>query len=192
MKTEIKIIKFLLPCRKTCTIREISKHINSYYKITHTAVQRLIKKGIIESRKAGQSAQISLTGRLAKEVYEAEGERRNELLKKSVFRSLYAKLAGIKPPFIALIFGSYAKGTADRKSDIDLMIIADEKKQRELESKISLLPFNIHTVSLTYDEFAQMAKSREFSVVSEALKCNVILAGIEDYYGMVKDGYKNI
>lgn len=27
-----------------------------------------------------------------------------------------------------------------------------------------------------------MAKSREFSVVSEAMKHNVILAGIEDYY----------
>ncbi|WP_100907927.1 nucleotidyltransferase domain-containing protein [Methanobacterium sp. MZ-A1] len=38
---------------------------------------------------------------------------------------LNQKLYNLNFPFIALIFGSYAKGTASKHSDIDLMIISE-------------------------------------------------------------------
>ena len=187
MKTEIKIIKFLLVGRKNCTIREISAGIKSDYKITHTAVQQLLKKGVLESKKVGQSSQISLTNKLTKDVYEAEDERRQELLRKSDFKVLFSYLNDLKFQFIALVFGSYVKGTATKHSDIDLMIVCEKERKKPVESKISLLSIDIHLQIFTYDEFLQMAKSREFTVVSEAMKNRTILMGIEDYYRLVED-----
>ena len=56
-------------------------------------------------------------------MFEAEYKRREKLLKDKNFHILYNKLNSIKLPFIALIFGSYSKGTSNQYSDIDLMVI---------------------------------------------------------------------
>ena len=187
MQTEIKIIKFLLAGRKNCTIREISKGIKSDYKITHTAMHKLLKKGVLESKKIGQSVQVSLTGKFTKEVYEAEDQRRHELMKNSDFKVLFSYLKDLKFQFIALIFGSHAKGTAGKHSDIDLMVICEKTSQKSVENKTSLLSIDIHLSVFTYEELIQMAKSREFTVVSEAMKNRVFLTGVEDYYRLIEN-----
>jgi predicted nucleotidyltransferase len=93
----------------------------------------------------------------------------------------------LKFPFIAIIFGSYAKGTKSKTSDIDLMIISESDKEKIFERIVNLLPLDIHLVAFNYDQFLSMAKNRDFSVVSEALHRNIILIGIEDYYRMLED-----
>ncbi|MBM4241617.1 MAG: nucleotidyltransferase, partial [Euryarchaeota archaeon] len=45
----------------------------------------------------------------------------------------------------------------------------------------------IHLTFFTYEEFLSMAQSREFSVVLEAIKNNIILVGIEDYYRLMEN-----
>ena len=57
-----------------------------------------------------------------------------------------------------------------------------------------LSPFGrkkIHLTAVTYKDFIYMAKSKEFTVVSEAIKNNIILVGIEEYYRLLKNaGYQ--
>ena len=186
MKTEIKIIKTLLADRTASfTIRGLAKMADLDYKIVHTAVQLLFKKGVLDKKKIGSSTSIKLSGDLTSEVVLAELERRESLLRNSDFSAIYDKIAALKFPFIALIFGSCAKGGARRGSDIDIMVLCEKGRERSLENSISILPLNIHLVPLTFDEFTTMAKSREFTVVSEVLKTNVILVGIEDFYRLV-------
>ena len=60
MKTSIKIIKLLIELKEPITIREVSKKINSDYKITYLAVKELIKKEIITIKKFGNSSACSL------------------------------------------------------------------------------------------------------------------------------------
>ena len=79
MKTEIKIIKIMLKNNKEYTIRELSLLIKSDYKITHTAVKSLIRKNILEQRKAGNSFQVKLLLNFSKEIFEAEKERTEEI-----------------------------------------------------------------------------------------------------------------
>ena len=47
------------------------------------------------------------------------------------------------------------------------------------------IEMDIHLVQFSYEDFLSMAKSNEFTVVSEAIKSNVILIGIEDFYRLV-------
>jgi hypothetical protein len=49
------------------------------------------------------------------------------------------------------------------------------------------MPGKIHHTAVGYEDFIRMARSREFTAVSEALKANVILIGIEEYYRMMKN-----
>ena len=51
MKTENKILKYLIDTKEAMTIRELSQKIKSDYKIVHTAVNRLIEKGLLSSKK---------------------------------------------------------------------------------------------------------------------------------------------
>ncbi len=59
--------------------------------------------------------------------------------------------------------------------------------QKEITAAISLLPDKIHLTVLEYKDFIHMVKSKEFTVVSEALKNNTILLGIEEYYRLLSN-----
>ncbi|KDE54307.1 nucleotidyltransferase family protein, partial [Methanoculleus sp. MH98A] len=72
---------------------------------------------------------------------------------------------------LAIIFGSYAKGTADEKSDIDLYIETDDREvKRELERCHSRLSVKIGT----WDP--------ENLLIQEIAKNHIIVKGVERYY----------
>ena len=83
---------------------------------------------------------------------------------------IYNQIKEINRQFILLLFGSQAKGTATKNSDIDLLIVSDEEVAKEVDRKIGLLSYNIHLTPISYDGFVRMNKSKEFTVVSEAIK----------------------
>ena len=93
MKTEIKIIKALIEDKDKKTIREIAKKIKSDYRITYTAVQRLLAKKILLSKIVGKSILCELNNfYYGIEIYEAENERRETLLKNKDIKQLYREL----------------------------------------------------------------------------------------------------
>lgn len=168
------------------SISQLSKKLKIDYKNTYTAVKRLEKSKIIILEKIGKAYNCILNNNMNPMIFEAEYNRREKLLKNKNFKILYNKLNSIKFPFIALIFGSYAKGTSNPHSDIDLMVICD-KNTKDIERTISLLPLDIHLVTISIEEFLKMDKKKEFNVVAEAMKNNIILIGIEDYYRLIND-----
>jgi len=90
--------------------------------------------------------------------------------------------------FIALLFGSHAKGIPNKHSDIDILTVGGDEK--EIRSTLSLFPSKLHLTPLGPKEFIHMAKSKEFSVVGEAIKNNVILIGIEEYYRLMDNALR--
>lgn len=186
MKTEIKIIKLFIEEKKSNTIREIAKKIQADYKITYIAVQRLIDKKVLFSKKIGKSSLCELNSSYyGDEIYEAESERKEKLLQNKNLKQLYKELIiKLKSSFyVFLIFGSYSKGTLTKSSDIDIMFISNEKDFDEKISNIlSLLPIKTHHLVFTEEEFIRMKDSKELNVVQEAIKNNIILYGVENYY----------
>ena len=93
METENKIISLFIEEKTPKTIRKISKKIKSDYRITHTAIQRLLEKNILLSKKIGQSSlcelDISFYG---SEIYAAENKRKDNLLKNKDLKQLYQEV----------------------------------------------------------------------------------------------------
>ena len=98
---------------------------------------------------------------------------------------LYDRLVKINEQFILLLFGSYSRGMQTKKSDIDLLLISNNPKP--IQTQINLMPLNIHLTNIKYEDFKSMLKSMEFTIVSEAVKHNIILIGIEDYYRLMNN-----
>ena len=189
---ETEIIKLLIENKtKELSINQIAKLSKKDYKNTHNIITRLSKMGLIKLEPFGKSHRVILLNRISPLVFETEYLRRNELLKNknisvmySYFKSLHSKL------YILLVFGSYAKKTQTKNSDIDLMFIVpdatEEKIEREIQNTITILPIKIHTNIFKENDFKAMKNSKEITVGSEAIKNNIILHGIESYYEMIQ------
>ncbi len=190
MKTEIKIIRALIDS-KELTIRELSKRIKADYKITHTAAQMLIEKGIINAKPIGKSTLCALNSASdTKEIYLAEEERKSEILKTSDIRQLYKEVMSKMRDtfFIWIIFGSYAKKTHSKKSDIDMIFISNEKSfDKKINDTLSLLPLKSHALVFTEPQFKNMLNEKRLNVAKEALASYVILYNIEGFYRIKND-----
>ncbi len=184
--SEVRILKLLLSRKgEKPTIKGLAEALEMNYRIAYENVMKLQKAGLVRITKTGNSRICEFTNRFDHLVFEAEYGRKKDLLTDKDFLVLHNRLAELRFPFIALLFGSRAKGTAGRHSDIDILAIGGDEK--EIGATLSLLPQKTHLTNVTYGEFVQMARSKEFTVVSEAVKNNIILIGIEEYYRLMKN-----
>ncbi len=191
MDADIRILKLLISSREEgFTIRGIAEAAGINYRIAYYRVKELAKEGLVKITRAGQSKVCQFTNRFNNKVYEAEYSRREDLFRKNKdFYVLHKRLAELNFVFVALLFGSHAKGTADKHSDIDIMTIGGDKK--EIEKIASIWPEKIHLTALSAEDFIHMAKSREFTVVGEAIRNNIILIGKGEYYRLLQNaGYQ--
>jgi hypothetical protein len=177
------ILRFLVEHnQESYSISEIAKLIQKDYKNTHEAIQNLPS---IKIKKSAGASQISFAFTFSELLFQVELQRRNEILKDKNLNILYNDLSKVNSQFILLLFGSRAKKTNRKDSDYDILVISDNPKL--VEQKISLYPLDIHVNTFSLQEFRDMLLSKEFTVVSEAVKNNVILFGIEDYYRFVEN-----
>lgn len=186
MKTELKIIKYFIENKNQKTIREIAQQIKADYRITYTAVQRLIEKNILLVKTVGKSSLCSLNEQyFGTKFYEAENERREEILKNKNINQLYKEImSNVKTGlFVLLLFGSYAKRKQTKLSDIDLLFISNESGfETKVSDILSLLPLNTHALVFSEEEFVRMKDSKKSNVIQEAIERNIILYGVEAYY----------
>ncbi|MGZ7043763.1 MAG: nucleotidyltransferase domain-containing protein [Methanobacterium sp.] len=188
MNNSTRLIRALIENEgQNISIAQLSKRSGMDYKNVYNSVKQLEKEGLLTLERFGNALNCILNKKIHPIIFEAEFERRKNLLTDKNLQILYKKLKSLNFSFIALIFGSYAKGTSSKGSDIDLMVIGEKNREKEIERIISLLPLNIHFVFLNYGEFLGMGRSKEFTVVSEAMKRNIILIGIEDYYRLIEN-----
>ncbi len=167
------------------SIRQIALQRKINYKSAYQAVHQLRKKGIVPIKKLGNTSICKFNRNINATVFEVEFHRLQELLKDKNFKVLFYRLKTINKQFILLLFGSHVKKTQTKRSDIDLLLIANEPE--DIKTQVQLLPLPIHLTAISYADFQTMLKSREFTVVSEAIKKNIILFGIEDYYRMINN-----
>ncbi len=184
--SEIRILNLLLDKREErFTIKKMAEALKINYRTAYERAMALEKEGLLKITRAGNSNVCEFTYKFDSKVFEAEYARRKELFKNKDFLILHNRLSELGFSFIALLFGSHGKGTANEHSDIDILTIGGNEK--EIRATLSLLPDKIHLTAVTYENFIHMAKSREFTVVGEAIKNNIILIGIEEYYRLIKN-----
>jgi len=188
MSIKQKILRFLIENKERAfSMYELSKTIKIDYKLLYINIKKLEKEKSIEVENLKSQNRCSFKDSFNGDIFIVESERRTDILKKKEFKAIYDKLKGVNKQFILLLFGSNVKGNATKNSDIDLLLISNSEDAKAIEEKLEILPLKIHLTPITYESFIGMLKTKERTVVSEALKKNIILFGIEDYYRLIKN-----
>ncbi len=189
---EVEIIRLLIENKtRELSINQIAKLLKKDYKNAHNIVTRLSKMKLVELQLFGRSYKVSLINKMHPLIYEAEYIRRDSILKdKNIavmcdsFKRMRSKM------FVLLLFGSYARRTQTKQSDIDLLFIipdeAEDKMEKMIHNIAGTLPLDIHANIFKESDFMAMKNSKEVTVGSEAINNNIILHGIEQYYGLIQ------
>jgi len=127
--SKIKILRFLFTERDEHTGRRIARGINMSASSTHKTLQKMKSEGLIASRRKGNAVLYKL--------------RENNYIVKTLLGPLFKKERSIYDDIILFIkknlfserkeivsiavFGSVARGEETSSSDIDLLIIANDK-----------------------------------------------------------------
>ena len=155
--------------RESFTVRQIAEAIGKDYKISHVMTMRLLKQHYIiaEKKPPVTYCKLNLKGNSSLLAY-IESIRASRFFAKNrdleiLVNDLLSKFTS--PFFTLIIFGSYVKGTASKKSDLDvLFIVPDRTMEKEVSSAVGSIehisPIGIHDVVLTSGEFAGSFKAK--------------------------------
>ena len=88
-------------------------------------------------------------------------------------------------PLISLIFGSTAKGTFGKDSDIDILLIYNKKesKNSKLNKDIEAVTgIRIQTFIIDFNYFKEQVLKQEDKVIAHAVKTGFIISGHDKFY----------
>ena len=166
------------------TLPAVSKHINRGESDGIITIER--RGGLKISRLDFKSP------RLVPILQEVELGRFHELPHKiqSSFSSFVEDLE--ERPLIALIFGSFAKSTHSKRSDLDVLLVfqrIDNKLTKSIELSAAKIKgrtmVNIQPVSLGYDEFEKEISDKENGFMDDIRKNALVLHGLDAYLRLI-------
>ncbi|MCX6710194.1 MAG: nucleotidyltransferase domain-containing protein [Candidatus Woesearchaeota archaeon] len=203
-KTLIKIIRLMRKeLDKGQTILGISKQLGIGYRPAYNHIIEMEKEQIIQVQKIGHSKQckLNLAGAKTRHLLESL-----DIIKKEELYQEHSKLNAIIEGLISklaekyfseihsvILFGSYAKGTTTKQSDIDLMFIVNNLKNKNLRESIEResasyqYSYNIKISPLITDveELKKMLRAKELNVGKEAREHGISLYGHEMFWRII-------
>ncbi|MFC1649025.1 nucleotidyltransferase domain-containing protein [Nanoarchaeota archaeon] len=172
---------------KSFTMHELSKLLRIPYASFYRTVQRM--EDILLIQKVGKSKTLRLNwDNPAIKAYltiASHEEKKEYLQAHPIIRKIASE---IDTKDIVLLFGSYAKGTENEKSDIDILVInKDGKKALSFSKHEMLYRKKINPVFITKRELKNMLRAKEENIGKQALENHIILNNAEGYWGCVLD-----
>lgn len=167
-------------------LREIARQTKLHGPSTTRFLDSLEKDGILKSQRDGNLKKYSLIKNkqayLIFEMYDIERFEHLTNLRKSAIGYYLEKLP--EKPVFAIIFGSTAKGTSRENSDIDLLIITNNKIDTKLAEKEAdaLTSIKISTFQMVYKEFLTELKLKEDMVIQSAINTGFPIINNICYY----------
>ena len=188
---------------KGLTILEISKRLKIGYRPAYNHINSMGKENIITVERIGNAKKCSLNlddPKCRHILGELDSMKKEQIYKeypkvKAIVEGLVSKLTTeyISEIHSIVLFGSYAKGTATKTSDIDLIFIVSNLKNKQIregierESASYQYSHNIKASPLITDiiEFKKMLRSDKLSVGKEARETGISLYGSEMFWRLV-------
>lgn len=166
-------------------LREISNLSKIPLKTTQNILKFLEKNKIIKSMQRGKNKYFSLNrANIQTKFYLLQAE----IHKTKIFLEKYPQfktfLKGITTYNPIIIFGSFAKFTADRRSDVDILIVSE----KELKLPSHLLPNKIQIINLSENNFIESIKKQE-ALIKEIEENHIILSNHSFYVNTMWDYY---
>ena len=202
-KTLLKIIGLMRNnLGKGLTILDISKQLKIGYRPAYNHINEMGMGGMLQINKVGSAKQcfLNFSCPQTRHLLEAlDMQRKDELCKKHpklrIIDTLISKLTEnfISDIHAVVLFGSYAKGTATKQSDIDLLCIMhsiNDKNLRESVERESARYQYSHNIKINplitdIGEFKEMLKSKELNVGKEVKEYGVSLYGHELFWRII-------
>jgi len=194
-KNELKILDlFRKNILLKSSIRNIMKRTNSKsYQRVYEAVGSLEKKQILYSEKIGNTNIISL--KMSRNTFInfafLDEQEKNKIPNAS-------KIIELKEitDYLIIVTGSYAKGNASKKSDLDLVIIIPDKDdvvntQKLVENITMLLIPEIHLFVFRKKDFIDMLTDKKENYGKEIFKNHIILKNAQTYYELISEAIEN-
>jgi len=196
-KEELKIVNlFRKNLFSEFTLKQIMENLNKKsYNWTHKAVRKL-SKDILISKKKGNTIVVKLNLDSASAVTYLVYLDREEAYAGNVplIDKIIESCSKATPYFTLLVAGSYAAGNAREDSDIDLVIITEDKK-RDIKpyikevTRLSGLDVDLHV--FTKEEFYRMLVADDENFGKEVFRKHLLYYGSEAYYNIIKEAIKN-
>ena len=172
---KLKIIESLL--KKENYIRGLAKELKTNQTTIARKLKELFRENVVDYKKEGKNKIYFLKKSL--ETFQIililENYKLIELLEKYPYlRRIIQTIKQNKKIKLAIIFGSYTRGLATRKSDIDIFIETRNKKvKKEIENLNSRISVKIGNFN------------KENLLIKEIIKNHIIIKGVEYYYEKV-------
>ena len=185
------------------TISQISKLLKIGYVPAYNHINEMEKEGIIKILKIGNSKQckLNLESPITKHLLQELDIRRKEDLYnknpkiKSVIESLISKLTEkyVSELLSIILFGSYAKGAANKGSDVDIMFIINNLKDKSLREDIERecasfrysYNFRVSPLITNIEELKKMLSSKDLNVGKETKEFGISLYGHELFWRVI-------
>lgn len=185
---------------KGLTILEISKKLKIGYRPAYNHIISMGKEGIVKIEVVGNAKQclLNLNSSKCRHILEeVDSIKKEEIYMKypkikAVIESLLSKLTNtyISEIHSVALFGSYAKGTAIRTSDIDLLFIVSDLKNKQLREEIERESASYqysHNIKISplitnIAEFKKMLKAEELNVGKYIRDHGISLYGSEMFW----------
>ena len=188
------------------TIRQISQKLKTAYGYVYERMNEFIKQGIFIVKKVGKANICTLNfknpilpTRMAEVLaLECKDFLKNDPVTAKLFNEFISKVEE-KTNFSlysVILFGSFAKGTSHKKSDIDILILVSSKKEfdeiihQECGSLEMQYGRNINPVIMTPEMYLKMMQSSEENLGKQILKNKIILSGGEKYWQLTLEAMK--
>lgn len=184
-ESELKVLSSFFPEGKDVTLKTIMQKSGLSYEPTYRNSLELEAKKIISSKKFGKTRVYSLN--FEKEevktafFFYAKQKLRTFSIKHPVICNALSKLDDEHIEFLA-VFGSYAKGTQTKKSDVDVLCISSKKEdEREISSLKYETNFDFAPVVVPKAEFKKIKKENEV-FWEDLVSFGIIFKGYELFY----------
>lgn len=176
------------------SVRQLSTTIKQSYALTHGAVQSLYGRKLLTMKKMGKALACQANLSADPQILAlATIEHAYRFLHKAYFgfiieelqQKLYDEL------YILILFGSHARGTATKTSDIDLLFVVNaepeiERVRKKVKTVLSSTQLKVEFEIVTAAWLFQMFNEKG-TVGREVLECSLVLQGAEAYYNLVRE-----
>ncbi len=185
------------------TILEISRKLKIGYRPAYNHIEQMAKENLISIKEVGNAKQcfLNLKSEKCRHILEeADIFRKEEMFKKnvklkSVLEKLISKLTKIFAADIhsIILFGSYAKGRETKTSDIDILFIVADMRNKKLRAEIERecagfqYSHNLKVSPLITDikEFKEMLAAEGLNVGKEVREYGIPLYGFEQFWRLI-------
>ena len=129
----------------------------------------------------------------------AESQKKNTKWSKEIYdilSKIRINISKLTPFFVLLVFGSYAEGKQNNKSDLDLAIIIDslEVSKRIKPYIEEIVGREIHEIDyhiIIKDDFKKMLLVEEENLGKEIFRKHILIWGGDQYYELIREAEKN-